>query len=152
MRNLILLTLVIFLASCASEQKKEEDKTDDIPEAVMNAFKNENPDEKFSVEKEGENYLFLFEEEGVEKEILYDKEGNTISEDTEEEIEINPENLPQAIKKDLEERYPGFELLEADKVSLDDGSINYEVEIEVAEEIIELIYEENGTYIGIVDV
>lgn len=151
MRNLILLTLVIFLVSCASEQKKEKDMKEDIPEAVMNAFKDENPDDKFSVEKEGENYLFLFEEEGVEKEILYDKEGNMISEDTEKEVEIDPENLPQAIKNDLEERYPGYELLEADKITLEDSSINYEVEIEIAEEVIELIYEEDGTYMGIED-
>lgn len=151
MKNLILLILVIFLASCASEQKKEKKDNEDIPEAVMNAFKDENPDEKFSVEKEGENYLFLFEEEGVEKEILYDKEGNLISEDTEQEVEIDPETLPQAIRDDIESRYPGAELLEADKVTLDDGSINYEVEIKVAEKILELIYEEDGTYMGIED-
>ena len=69
--------------------------------------------------------------------------------DDEIEIEISPNELPQSIKDDIMVRYPGAELLEADEITKEDGSVTYDVEIKSNGVITELMYGADGNFLGI---
>lgn len=87
----------------------------------------------------------MVEAPAIEKEALA-PETNTPGE---KEIEINVDELPEAIKKAIQSTYAGAELLEADQITRPDGSIYFDVEIKHQEKVLELMYESDGSFLGI---
>ena len=79
--------------------------------------------------------------------VVYDVNGD--DPDDEIEKEISPNELPQSIKDDIMVRYPGAELLEADEITKEDGSVTYDVEIKSNGVITELMYGADGNFLGI---
>lgn len=79
--------------------------------------------------------------------VVYDVNGD--DPDDEIEKEISPSELPQSIKDDIMVRYPGAELLEADEITKEDGSVTYDVEIKSSGVITELMYDADGNFLGI---
>lgn len=105
-------------------------------------------------------YEVELELDETEIEILFDSDGNFLSEEIEKdiedeseeeiEVEISTQDLPQAIKDDISTSYSGSSILEADEITHQDGEITFDVEIKTAEgEVIELMYKSDGTFIGI---
>lgn len=96
-----------------------------------------------------------------EVELIFDEQGSFIKaegeEDEEEEEEdedenekeIDPSELPEVIKASIEAQYPGAELVEADEVTQEDGSLTYDVEIKFEDKITEVMYDAQGTFLGI---
>ncbi len=65
------------------------------------------------------------------------------------EREISPSELPDVIKMAIQNTYAGAEMLEADEVTRANGSIYYDVEIRHKDQRFELMYESDGTFLGI---
>ena len=67
----------------------------------------------------------------------------------ENEREIDPQTLPESIKNNIETKYTGAELLEADEITHPDGTISYDVEIRHGGMVTELMYDRDGTFLGV---
>jgi len=124
--------------------------------AIEDAEKGEGPDGIFyEVEvghKEKEIDLVFdgngnFKEEEISDEDI-EHEGCKKDGNDENEKEIKPEELPQAVKDDIMKRYTDAKMLEADEITDEDGNITYDVEVETGGKIIEVMYEKDGKYIG----
>lgn len=66
----------------------------------------------------------------------------------ENEVEIDVKSLPESIRNGIASRYPGAQLKESDKITHNDGTITYDVEIIVEGEVIEVMYGAEGGYLG----
>ncbi|MBN2730129.1 MAG: PepSY-like domain-containing protein [Bacteroidales bacterium] len=148
---LSLLLIVLAISSCGGKKENNDTKKDSIPEAVTQAFNKEYPTAKNVVwEIEDDVFEVEFTISGKELEASFDKTGKSLTDnDGENEVEINPADLSQGIKDDIESRYPGAELLEADEIKLEDGSITYDVEIEHNGEVFEVMYDSDAKFLGI---
>lgn len=72
----------------------------------------------------------------------------TSTNEEENEREIAIESLPQAIKDKIARDYPEAKLIEADEISLENGKKSYDVEIKSNGKISELMYAEDGNFLG----
>lgn len=70
------------------------------------------------------------------------------ADEEENEIEIAVSALPQAVVDAISGRYAGASLKEADKITHLDGSITYDIEITFNGELIEVMYDEHGDFLG----
>ncbi len=66
----------------------------------------------------------------------------------ENEVEIELSDLPQAVLDAIARSYAGSALKEADRITQDDGSITYDVEITREGEVIEVMYDAEGNFLG----
>lgn len=146
-----LLFIVLAISSCGGKKENNDAKNDSIPEAVTQAFNKEYPTAKNVVwEIEGDVFEVEFTISGKELEASFDKTGKSLADDDgENEVEINPADLSQGIKEDIESRYPGAKLLEADEITLEDGSNTYDVEIDHNGEVFEVMYDSDAKFLGI---
>jgi hypothetical protein len=149
-----------------------EINTSELPAAVIqylaNNYSTVDIEEAEKIESsEGLRYEVVIEIDDDEAELIFDGQGNFIEleqdeddageeddddesdGDDENEREINPEELPQVIKDAIAQKYAGAELLEADEITQKDGSLTYDVEIKVNGEIIEVMYDVQGNFLGI---
>ena len=67
----------------------------------------------------------------------------------ENEREISTEELPQGVLDDVNSRYPGSSIEEAEEETAEDGSITYEVELKTEEGKLDVMYSSSGEYIGL---
>ena len=116
--------------------------------------------EKSEVPK-GTFYEVELSQREVEVELIFDENGNFVAvEDEEEEDEeadeeeknekeIAPSALPEVIKASIDTQYPGAEVLEVDEITQEDGSITYDVEIRFEGKVTEVMYNEQGKFLGI---
>jgi hypothetical protein len=103
-------------------------KADKVPADVMTAFQKMFPKaEKVEWEMDKNTYEASFKSEGKEFSVLFDNTGNYL----ESEIEIPVKDLPQAVIESLKKAFPGSEIDEAEKVTLNDNSVVYEAEVEL---------------------
>lgn len=144
-----------------------------VSDAINNNYAGMTAEEAEKVVKDnGIFYEVELEGNGIEKEILFDSAGNLIEEETEDEndetdeaedddnddgecddydeneVEINPDDLPQNVKDNLNSQFPGAEILEADKITHENGSVSFDVEIKTNGEVIEVMYNNEGKYLG----
>lgn len=66
----------------------------------------------------------------------------------ENEVEIKLSALPQAIVKAIAGTYAGSTLKEADKITQNDGTVTYDIEITFDGEVIEVMYDGEGNFLG----
>jgi hypothetical protein len=127
--------LVVLTAGARAGDKVPLDK---VPKAVSDAIKGRFPDaEVTSVEKETEDGAVVYDVELKHKGVKHEmdiKEDGTI---LEIENEIPAKNLPEAVSKAIEAKYPKStikEAMEVNKVSGKDEKLDhYEVTLETAE-------------------
>ncbi len=142
MKTIVFIMLVLFLASCDCDKSKEKECTD-VPEKLTKTFQAQHPDaNKVYWEKEGEYYAVEFKENRIEKEVVYDIEGNIVSTET----EIPEKSLPSAIQDYVSSNYDGFSIDEAVKEKTEKG-IFYEIEIESKDKEFELEFDGDGNFI-----
>jgi biopolymer transport protein ExbD len=116
---MVILSILIFV-SC-------QQSSVDIPEPITKSVKDLYPNAQeinWSV-KDGE-YESQFKVDEKEIKLLLDEKGKVL----ESEIEIDVEELPQAVKQVLEERFDDLEVDEVVRIEKED-IINYEVEFEI---------------------
>jgi uncharacterized membrane protein YkoI len=107
--------------------------------------------------KEGEFYEVELKNGSLHIEIVFDSKGNFIEQEAEDEDDDDGENereistdiIPQPVKDNIASQYPGAKLLEADEITIPDGSITYDVEIESNGNITELMYDAQGNFLGV---
>ncbi len=80
---------------------------------------------------------------------LDEKNAQLGEKEDENEIEIDPQTLSDAIKNDIQNRYAGAQLLEADEITRPDGSLTYDVEIQHQGQITELMYDAQANFLGL---
>ncbi len=137
-------TLALSIAACSSAQKTEKKgKESEIPVTVQDAFKKQFPTiTDVDWEKEGENYEGEFENGEVETSVVINTSGVIL----ETETEMEPSTLPKAILDYLDSNYKGQKVREATKIILNDGTVNYEAEVNKKD----LIFDNNGTFIKVI--
>jgi len=142
--NSILITsvLAISVAACSSAQKEEKATTKgtDVPEAVTVSFKKHYSNvSDVDWEKEGSNYEAEFEANDTETSVTLDPSGKIL--ETENEIETSL--LPATAMEYLNTNYKGKKVKEATKIVLEDGTIQYEAEVNNKD----IMFDANGTFI-----
>jgi uncharacterized membrane protein YkoI len=127
--------LALATVARADEQKISPDK---LPKAVAEAVKNRFPNGKItSAEKETENGKVVYDIELKQKGRHYEmdiQEDGTI---VEIEKQVDEKNLPEAVRKALEDKYPKAtikEIMEVNKVTgKEEKPMNYEITITTAD-------------------
>ena len=139
--NILAATIILFLASCSKDSN--ESKKPEMPKVVEDNFKAQNPTTKdVKWEKEGDLFEAEFEDNGMEKSIVYDKNGNVIA--TESEIAVA--DLPSAITQYITDHYNSYSIEEAEKEEKSDGTF-FEVQIESGEQEMDLIFDSQGQFV-----
>ena len=141
--SVILLCLVVGCKQQAENAKaegtvKDDLKLDEIPQAVMKTLKAKFPDtkiHKWTKEKEGDVVIYDIEFKQQDRKFEADiKEDGTIHN---WEKEIAAVDLPEAVKKAVEEKYPNSNLKEIMKITAvvdgQDVLDGYEVVLETAD-------------------
>jgi hypothetical protein len=121
MKKIFILQLLFATMSMQAQTK--------APVAVRDAFSKQFSDAK-NVKWGRENakeYEANFKLNGVNMSANYDLQGNW--KETETEIAIN--DLPEAVVKSINAKYPGATISGADKIEKADGKIIYEADIKV---------------------
>ena len=137
MKKTIITTAVLLLTMTACAQKVARK---DVPETLTAIFKQKYPvAQMVSWEKEGANYEVEFEQEDDEISVLMDGSGNIL--ETEKEMET--ERLPERIAEYVELNYKGQKIRGAAKITLADGTVNYEAELKDKD----LIFDVCGAFI-----
>ncbi|MGV3613246.1 MAG: PepSY-like domain-containing protein [Fluviicola sp.] len=145
MKRLILTgTLALSIAGCSSAQKTEkEGKGSKIPATVQEAFKKQFPTiTDVDWEQEGSNYEAEFENGEIETSVVINTSGVIL----ETETEMETSALPKAVLDYIELNYKGQKVKEAAKIVLNDGTVNYEAEVNKKD----VIFDSNGTFIKVI--
>lgn len=132
-----LLTLAIF-ALTIMPAMAQKIKDTDVPTAVKDALKKQHPNAEVEKwEKEDGNYEAEIEEGKSEMSLTFDASGNLL----ETEVEIKTSDLPASVSNYVHKNFPGKKIKEVSKITLANGTLNYEVEIDKTE----YIFDSNGT-------
>jgi len=141
MKNVIATSvLAILFGACASkttEKKEPSEEKLEIPENVKAVFAKQFPDVKnVTWEKEGKNYEAVFSHNVTETSMIITPNGNIV----ETETEMDSSTLPEAILVYFDTNYKGYKIAEASKIIRNNGTINYEAEVNDKD----FIFDSNG--------
>lgn len=78
--------------------------------------------------------------------IACNKSESNSEEENEREIKIA--DLPVAITDNIAREFPEGTIKEADEVTQKDGSLTYDIEVEVNGKVVEYMYDAKGNYLG----
>ncbi len=134
----IALAAVALLMCQACAQKN-------VPPAIQRSFDSQYPSAR-SVDWEQEDegrWEAEFKNNGSELSAEYDAEGNLLF----TKWSIDENDVPAAVREALEQLYNGYEIEEADKVEMADGSMAYELEIEKSGDEWEVMFTPDGELI-----
>ena len=147
---LILFALLISCSNTAKDliEKKEveadakvEKESGDIPDVVLVNFKAKYPNANSDKwKKEGDIFNVEFILRGQEYEAEFDKTGRWL----ETEMEIGIGDLPEAVQIELNTRYSGYKIGEAEYVETADYGIIYDVVIKKDDTEIEIYFYPDG--------
>ena len=133
MTTLAALTLAVVASSASADDKMT---LDDVPRAVKKTVNEKYPDAKIrGVAKEkNEEGATVYEIEmtikGKAVDIIVDKDGDI---ETIEE-EVDPADLPRAIKAMAAETFPKGKITKAEKVTDEDKKVTYEVFVKIGDD------------------
>lgn len=137
MKTTSILLAALFAATGAFAQKAHKAE---VPQAVKAAFEKQYPAvQKVDWDHEGDNYEAEFHQNKTEYSVLYDVNGQLL----ETEMEINPAELPAAVKDYVKAHYAGKRIKEASKIVGADGKLSYEAEVDDHD----LIFDDKGQFI-----
>lgn len=78
-----------------------------------------------------------------ELDLSFDTEGNLLFSET----EINSDELPEVVKAAINAQYATFQILEAGRMDMADGSKRYEAELKKGQTILEVLFNADGTVV-----
>ena len=138
-----ILGILIITGTVACKKDQVNANQSAVSSNLEETFRKQNPEAK-EVEwsKEGEYFEVEFEADGIEKEIVYDAEGNII----ETETAIAVSELSSTITTYISENYNGYNIEEAEKVENSKG-VFYEVELENNDTEVELLFDNSGNFV-----
>ena len=137
MKYLITLSILVFGFYQVNAQKMEEAA---VPQTVKASFAKAYPTvKKVKWEKEDDNFEAEFKLNSIETSVVFNNTGEVL----ETETEISLKELPEAVLNKVKESYSVKDIEEIAKIETKKG-IQYEVEIELKEKTIELIYDSTG--------
>ena len=116
----VLILMLFLLNACSAKIDASK-----VPDRVKATFSKQYPGISAEWEKEEGKYEAGFKINGHEASATFD--GNGTLEESEEEMKVV--ELPQSVQDYLKEHYKDKSIEEAAKITLADGSINYEAEI-----------------------
>ncbi|RTL54389.1 MAG: hypothetical protein EKK39_04470 [Sphingobacteriales bacterium] len=131
-----LLASVILMAGTVTAQKLKEAQ---VPAAVKAAFAKHFPGVTAKWEKEDANYEAGFHQNGKEMSALFDANGKL----SETEAAIPIAALPAAVRQYIQKNHPGKKIKEASHITLADGTVHYEAEVNGED----LIFDAAGNFI-----
>lgn len=142
MKNLKIAAFALFTTAAVSAQDL---MTDQIPANLIATFQKAHPSATDAEwEMDNETYKVEFDIADMENEIWYSKDGNILK----TEMEISENDLPIAVKKTVQSKYPNYNIDEVE-VNEENGKKMYEVELEKwFQKDRKLIIAENGTFIS----
>ncbi len=142
MKNLKLTALALFTAATLSAQDAVKNQ---IPANLSTNFQKAYPNAtEVEWDLEGENYKVEFDQDNMETEIWYSKSGAIVK----TEMEITENELPAAVKKTVQSKYPKYKIDEVE-ITEENGKKTYEVELEKwFEADIKAVIAEDGTFIN----
>ncbi len=146
-RYFILMTLVSGLGTFSfaqnvqhkDEEKNERTNQKQVPAEVKQAFASRFPGVSANWEQENSKYEANFKQMGHEMSAVFTKNGRM----EESEMEINVKELPTRIIEYVKTNYKGRTIKEAAKITKEDGSINYEAEVDGKD----LIFDKDGRFL-----
>lgn len=145
-RYLVLLSfLTIGVVSC-QENKKKDIEEDKVPEAVQMTFQKKYPGENDPDWKQDEHGYWEshFKIDGEKYRADFNADGSWV----ETENDIKTENLPQAIKKVIDEKYSDREITEVERVDSAEKGIFYDVEFKQKGKNMDVEFRKDGTEIN----
>lgn len=142
--NLVLSILIGSLFLCTACGSDNDDlSVDDLPSQVVDDFDTRHANSTgVQWEREGNFYEAEFTENGVEKEIVYDLDGNWVQ----TECEISTDDIPEAAVAYINENYAGASIDEAETIMRAEGDF-VEVEIDDNGTERELLFDEDGNFV-----
>ena len=137
--------LLFGITSCEQEESNEL-QINQVPNSVQQSF-NEQHSTVEDVDWEKHENLFEanFEKGSLEYSILYDEQGKELISEMEEETDF--EDLPISVKAAFQESYDEEDVEETSIKQTEEGMF-YELDLEIDEVEIELIYNESGTLLS----
>lgn len=138
MKKLVVLFAFTLILNGVNAQKQNEA---DVPDAVKAKFAEMFPDVKnIKWEKEKTNYEAEFEVQKVETSAEFDESGAWLQTET----HLDADKLPDSIKDYFAKKLPGKKIAEASVVSLANGSVCFEAEVENTD----YIFDEGGNLLN----
>lgn len=128
-------------------QTEEKSKKITVPTNVKEAFTKDFPGKKVKWEMEGDNFEAEFKIKGSDASAIYDKKGYR----KEIEITIKTVELPNEALQYVKKNYPKSKIKEAAKITNDKNLVTYEAEIKKDGKTYEVLFNDNGKFIKIVD-
>ncbi|APG59562.1 PepSY-like domain-containing protein [Christiangramia salexigens] len=143
--------LPLFIVGCLSVgllscQEKKEDNNTGVPEAVQSAFIKKYPGETDpDWEQDDHGYWEShFKIDGEKYRADFNADGSWV----ETENDIKKENLPDAIKKKIEEEYSDYEITEVERVESAKKGIFFDVEFKQEGKNMDVEFREDGSVIN----
>ena len=138
----------------ATKQRKKQKRTQQEEKLypsveVLSLFKDYFPEVdlaevEWSWEVPYKIYEAEFEVDGYEIEAEFTVTGHLLLIET----SIEAEQLPEVVRKSMRERYPNQSIDEVERVEYSHGMVCYEIELEKGEKVREVLYREDGLFIG----
>ena len=138
----------------ATKQRKKQQRAQQEqklypPFEVLGSFKDYFPDidlaqVEWSWEVPFKIYEAEFELDGQEIEAEFTITGHLMLIET----SIPNDELPEVVRKSMRERYPNQSIDEVERVEYSNGMVCYEIELEKGEKVREVLYREDGLFIG----
>lgn len=121
-KKVLFLSIITGLFFSANAQKLTAAK---VPTAVKAAFAKQFPGAIAKWEKEDGNYEAASKKGTNEMSALFSADGTM----TESEVSIKPEALPAKVLTYVKQNYKGKKIKTAAKITMADGTVNYEAEV-----------------------
>ncbi|MFV8225830.1 PepSY-like domain-containing protein [Christiangramia aquimixticola] len=123
-----------------------QEKSDKVPEAVKITFQKKYPGENDPDWKKDDhgNWESHFKIDGEKYRADFNEDGTWI----ETENDIKKDNLPEAIKKVLKEKFPDEEITEVERVDNAEKGLFYDVELKRKGKNKDIMFREDGTIIN----
>ena len=143
---LIFAILSVGLISCQEKKDGENVTKSEVPEAVQKAFQEKYPEENNPDWKKDEhgNWESHFKKDGEKYRADFNKDGSWI----ETENDIKNEDLPEAIKKVIQEKYADYEVTEIEHVENSEKGEFYDVEFKQKGKNLDVMFKTDGTIIN----
>ena len=139
--------MAIAVSATLFAQSEEKSKKITVPTNVKEAFTKDFPGKKVKWEKEGDNFEAEFKVKGSDASAVYDKKGYR----KEIEITIKTVELPNEALQYVNKNYPKSKIMEAAKITNDKNLVTYEAEVKKEGKTYEILFNDNGKFIKIVD-
>lgn len=141
---LLVFIMTVGLVSCQESKDKKEES--EVPQAVRTTFQQKYPGENDPDWKQDDHGYWEshFKIDGEKYRADFNADGSWV----ETENDIKPENLSDAIKKQIEEKFSDYEITEVERVDSAKKGIFFDVEFKQKGKNKDVEFREDGTIIN----